>query len=169
MAFEPSWLAARASFALAVCLAAHGKTREALGAVGAGRLFGRAAEDSEKPLHQWLEGRVEGYLGDSGEAREKLDSARRKLLAEHRWIEAGLVSLDLAALDAEAKRDRIEALMADLLEAGGEAAAGVVAQFRELTAPPKARAALLGSHLLLSARYRGLGAPPIPWVWRIAG
>jgi len=165
-----SWLAARASLSLGVCFAAHGQELEAWDFVEEALRLRRSAKGSERPLLKWLQGKLVGYLGDLIQAFGQLDSARRTLLAERRWIEAGLVSLDQAALYAEADRPgEIAVLMADLSRAAtgisaGKAAGETLARFDELIAPPRARAALLGSHLLQMARIRRLGAPSLPWV-----
>ncbi|HYN22016.1 MAG TPA: hypothetical protein VE078_13735, partial [Thermoanaerobaculia bacterium] len=135
-------------------------------------LYPRVQEDSELAVIKWLEGKVASWLGEAEESQKLLDAARQSLLGQNRLVEAGLVSLDLAAIYTRARRPReIQVLIRDLKRQSQGKGAGPLAiellqRFGrgDLIAPPNACSALYGAHLLKMARFRGLGAPPIPWV-----
>jgi len=167
------WLTARCSLSLALCLAALDRKEEARKALEESwNLYPLVKEDSELTVIKWLEGKVASWLGEPGEAQRLLDSARQNLLVQDRLVEAGLASLDLAALYTQARRPgEIRVLIADLKrQSQGKGASAVAIELLQrfgsgdLIAPPKACAALYGAHLLKMARFRRLGAPPLPWV-----
>jgi len=167
------WLTVRCSLSLALCFAAFDRNEEARWALEeAWNLYPLVKDDSELPVIQWLEGKVASWLGEFGEANTLLDSARKKFLAQQRLVEAGLASLDLAALFTQAQRPgEVRPLIADLRRQSQGKGAGPVAiellqrfGHGDLIAPPRACAALYGAHLLKMSRFRRLGAPPVPWV-----
>jgi hypothetical protein len=169
------WLAVRCSLSLALCLAAHARNQEARRVLeDSWKLYPLIEDEAELSVIKWLEGKVASWLGEFGQASTLLDSARQELLAQHRLVEAGLASLDLAALYHEAKRPgEIRELVMDLRRTGqdkAEAAAAIAIELLrrfgrgDLIAPPRACAALYGAHLLKMARLRRLGAPPVPWI-----
>ena len=110
------WLSVRCSLSLALCLAALDRKEEARKALEESWvLYPLVQEDSERTVIQWLEGKVASWLGEIGEAHNLLDSARWTLLAQQRLVEAGLASLDLAALYTGAHRPgEVKRLMGDL-------------------------------------------------------
>lgn len=166
------WLTVRCSLSLALCLAAHARNQEARRVLeDSWKLYPLIQDEAELSVIKWLEGKVASWLGEFVQAHSLLDSARQELLAQRRLVEAGLASLDLAALYHESQRPgEIRALVTDLKRAGQDKEAAVAIELLQrfgrgdLIAPPRACAALYGAHLLKMARSRRLGAPPVPWV-----
>jgi len=166
-------LTVRCSLSRALCLAALDRKDEARKVLeDSWKLYPLIQDEAELAVIKWLEGKVASWLGEFVPAHSLLDSARQELLAQRRLVEAGLASLDLAALYHESHRPgEIRAIISDLRHAGQDKGAAAVAiellrRFGrgDLIAPPRACAALYGSHLLKMARFRRLGAPPVPWV-----
>jgi tetratricopeptide (TPR) repeat protein len=167
----PSRLSAQGSLSLALCLAMGGREEEARQVRELAWQLHVMPEPCEQAEVTWLEGRIAAHLGEAGEAERLLDTARAQLLAARRVIDAGLASLDLAAVYAQAGRGaRIGSLVQDLeiSGAGLPETKEVVHTLRDLTkAKPGrdiAKAAALAAYLRRTCRVRFPGRQTLPWV-----
>ncbi|HEX7186264.1 MAG TPA: hypothetical protein VF756_30860 [Thermoanaerobaculia bacterium] len=110
-------LVARCGLGLAICLAIAGESVPAWDLLKAVRPMAKRAGESERPRLGWLEGRALAHLGEHDPALERLEAARRHLLAERKLLDAALCSLDMARVFAEIGRvDRIQPLADELYE-----------------------------------------------------
>ncbi|HEX6901410.1 MAG TPA: hypothetical protein VF789_16915 [Thermoanaerobaculia bacterium] len=139
------------SFAAALALAQQpGKARQVRDE--AWSLYSAITNPRDMVRIYGLEGRLLGYLGDSAEAEELLDSVRRKLLAEPSVAEAVLVSLDLGMVLATQGKAREIAELAEELKQSLEGDAPVHI----------ARVALM------SLEEEVLDGDLMPWEWQLA-
>ena len=117
LSFEASpALAARCGFGLALCLVSFGLGEQARSLRKESRQLGEAVVDSRDLLDlDWLDGRLAACFGEHQEAIAGLGSVRRRLLNQHRLLDAALCSLDLARLfAATGQAARIQELIFEL-------------------------------------------------------
>jgi len=169
------WLTVRLflSSALALAVTGHaGQAREALGHASPFYPLVAEAEDKEVDVIPWLEGRIASYLGDLEQAKEKLETARQSFLGHYRYAEGGAATLDLAAVYIELQDDaKVDEVIEKFRWAfphsliwPNEPLFEVVARFKDLVAPPRARAAVLSVKLFHLARLLHRSLWPLPWV-----
>ncbi|MFL6197828.1 MAG: hypothetical protein ACJ76J_01510 [Thermoanaerobaculia bacterium] len=173
---SPTRLSAQGSLSLALCLAMGGKEEEARKVRELAWQLHVMPKPSEQAEVTWLDGRIAAYLGEPGTAERLLDTARVQLLAARRVVDAGLASLDLAAVYAGAGQGaRIGALAKDLeiSGAGLPETKEVVQTLRDLgRAKPgrsiateaREKAAVLAAYLRRTCRVRFPGRQTLPWV-----
>jgi hypothetical protein len=169
---RPSLLSTHGSLALALSLAQISWEDETRKTREQAWLSHVAPESGGQAEVSWLEGRTSMALGEHGEANRLLDAARVQLLAGHRYADAALASLDLAALYARTGRRREIGRLAEDLEQAGrqrpEALFGAE-NLREFEkAGPSARtaasmAAVLSTYLRRGFRLRFPGLQTLPW------
>lgn len=117
LSFEASpALAARCGFGLALCRVSSGPEEQARSLRKESRRLSEAVVDSRDLLDlDWLDGRLAACFGEHQEAIAGLGSVRRRLLNQHRLLDAALCSLDLARLfAATGQAARIQELIFDL-------------------------------------------------------
>jgi hypothetical protein len=176
LAAEPrlAWLTARAALALTLCLAEEGRHKEArLQLKTADFLASKAAGEEEQARIDWLRGRIEARLEETGRGERQLEAARRWFLEERRLAEAALVTLDLAVVFEERdRRAETGALIADL-EArsegldGRDVALEVLREFADdklAGTDARQRARLCVRQLRQTFRLRNLRSGALPWI-----
>lgn len=117
LSFEASpALAARCGFGLALCRVSSGLGDQARSLRKESRQLGETVVDSRDLLDlDWLDGRLAACFGEHQEAIAGLGSVRRRLLNQHRLLDAALCSLDLARLfAATGQAARIQELIFEL-------------------------------------------------------
>lgn len=169
----PSRLSAQGSLSLALCLALGESNEEARHVRELAWQLHVLPEPAEQAEVTWLDGRIAARLGEAAAAERLLDTARVQLLAARRVVDAGLASLDLAAVYAESGRaTRIGALAKDLELSG----AGLpetrdvartlrdFARARPVRGNAGEKAATLAAYLRRTCRVRFPGRQTLPWV-----
>ncbi|HYN22285.1 MAG TPA: hypothetical protein VE078_15095 [Thermoanaerobaculia bacterium] len=169
------WLTVRCFLSSALALAVSGRTGEAREALEHSAPFYSLVyetEEKETSVIPWLEGRIASYLGDLEHARDRLETARERFLGERRYAEAGAATLDLVAIYTELGSDpKVDEVIEELRWAfphsliwPAEPLFDVVARFKDIVAPPRARAAVLSAKLFHLARLLHRSLWPLPWV-----
>jgi tetratricopeptide (TPR) repeat protein len=169
------WLTVRAGLSLALGLAEAGRldqARQVLAETAQHKPW--VTDEREQTRLSWLEGQVLARLGQPEEAEPLLDTARRRLFAEHRLPEVALCSLDLAVLLVAAGRaSELPRLVRDIEATfAAEPALDVIRQMcRDFAASvaktsqvPPAHVAEAAFRLRRVFRFRGYRVEPLPFV-----
>lgn len=129
--------------------------------------------EGERARIDWVRGRLDIHLGETGRGERLIDAARRWFLAQRRVAEAALVTLDLAVLyEGTGRRGEVERLIAEL-EAGSQGLGGRDVALEVLRGfasehlkgtDPRQRARMCSRELRQTFRLRNLWSGALPWI-----